>query len=236
MGPFYFGRAYQGSFFLQGDESELGERVMRLIERAGLCPKLRASRKCRMIEVRFYLVGLLDLLPDGWALLDDTLLRARFFSSNCLYWVGRGLPFFAGLLDGDGHCTASLVKARWARSCVYGVLNQWRWDFVQSKFPFLVDYMRSFLQVVSPKGGFHVYTGRGGFGCSRVSYHLCLTKPAISALLGVGVARFSWKAARWQRKVSELQRSRSSYTDCPRRRRRYTSTGRPSGVGSRRAR
>jgi hypothetical protein len=210
-GSFYGGRAYQGCFFLQGDEQELAERVMCLLERAGLCPKLIVSSESRMFEVRFYSVELLELLPDGWSMIGDSSLRDRFFESNALLTVSGGIPFLAGLLDGDGYCGANLIKSPWAKRCIYGVVNQWHWAFVQSKFVFLIGYVRKFIRIVSPKGGLYVRMGRDGFDGGRVGYHISFGKPIISALLGAGISGYSWKVARWLSRVSELQRSRSSY-------------------------
>jgi len=207
---FYHGRAYDGGFFLQWDEKELAERVVGLLEKVGLRPKLRASKKCRMFEVRFCSVALLDLLPDGWSLMRDASARERFFEENDLLTVQGGIPFFAGLLDGDGHCGVSLMKADWAKRCVYGVVNQWHWVFTQSKFPFLVDYVKKFLGLVAPNGGFHVYGVEGGFA-KGLGYHVCLMKPAIVALVSTGIAEFSWKVSRWQSRVAELRGRRASY-------------------------
>jgi len=210
-GSFYHGRAYQGGFFLQWDERELAERVASFLERAGLRPMLRFPKKGRMVEVRVFSVQLLGMLPDGWSLLDDVSARERFFEGNDLFSVRGGIPFLAGLIDGDGSCSAIRMKAKWAEKCVYGVVDKWHWTFAQSKFPFLVDYVKRFLGVVAPMGGFHVYEVKGGYAAKGVGYHVCLTKPVITALMSAGFAEYSWKAARWQSKVAEFRSRRASY-------------------------
>jgi hypothetical protein len=209
-GSFYHGRAYQGGFFLQENEKELAERVVALLRRAGLRPRLTKSKKSRMFEVLVYSVALLVLLPDGWSLTDDVPLRERFFEENNLLNIQSGMPFLAGLLDGDGYCGATLVKSDWAKNCVYGVVDQWHWVFTQSKFPFLVDYVERFLGIVAPEGKFHVYERAGGFGKS-LTYYMYFTKPVISSLLRAGIVEYSWKATRWQRKIAELRSKRDSY-------------------------
>jgi hypothetical protein len=140
--------------------------------------------------------------PKKAILKRNESVRREFFDENKLLDVEYGVAFSAGLLDGDGHCQVAWEK-RGFRSIV-----KWKWQFDQSRQRciFLVAYIERLVKSLSPDGG-AVRVRSSGRGKARVS----IWKPGISALLKVGIARYSWKVAQWLKKSAEYQREREKY-------------------------
>jgi excisionase family DNA binding protein len=191
---------YVVEFYLAGNEEELARRAAGLVRRAGLKPRVYKHRRKDMWVMSTYSMALLGFLPDKQLLGSDEATRERFFDENELFGVERGLPFFSGLLDGDGHLVAYVVRKR----CFFGFVNQWNWSFVQTKYPYLVDYVVRFVNSLSP-GSVHVQ--RRATGALVASIRRC----GIEALLRAGIGKYAWKVGNWQREVVEARSERAKY-------------------------
>jgi DNA-binding transcriptional MerR regulator len=192
--------SYRVRFFLQGDQAEIACKVASLLRKTGLNPHIERDPVERMIIVRVYSILLLDFLADGNRLKDDPIYRESFFRDHELLTFEKGLPFIAGLLDGDGRCQPYISKG--TRSFL-GTINKWSWSISQTTFPFLIDYITKFTESLSPNSVRVIATGR-----KRVAnFH----KSLIIAMLKLDIAKYSWKVTQWLSKLAELERERGTY-------------------------
>jgi hypothetical protein len=200
-------RNYWVAFFLQGDQEEVAEKVMRTLERLGLNPRIDVALSLRsnrnMISVVVWSKALYEFLPQKKALLGDAALRERFFRVNGFFRVKDGIPFLAGLLDGDGSCRVHVDR----KSCFLGGVKKWGWYLGQcKKNVYLVEYTKKFVcSLASDENAvklLHICNG---------AIYASFCKSGVLTVLRSGIERYSWKAARWSEKVAEVQRERGKY-------------------------
>ncbi len=198
------GSRYSVVFDFQGDEGELADRLITLLRKAGLSPWKNSCRGRRkdMIEVETSSKLFLGFLPDKKALSNHAVARRAFFERNRLYDVRFGVPFLAGLIDGDGSCWVSVKD-----DCCFGSVST-GWEFAQSRYMFLVEYVRKFVGSLAWAG---VARGsvRKGFGGDVV--RMRFRESGVRALVGSGIACYSWKVARWLREVALARSERAKY-------------------------
>jgi hypothetical protein len=187
-------------FLLQGNEGELLSRVCELLRRAGLNPYTYGDSRKSMLTVEVNSMQLFEFLPDKRALGESAEARSRFFGENGLYSVERGVPFLAGLLDGDGYCGVRVGKRYFFRT-----VTVCTWVFSQDNSLFLVDYVRRFVESLAPNG---VRMKRRR---DRRTLAACFRKSGIAALLDAGIARHSWKVARWLQQTAEARSERKGF-------------------------
>ncbi len=190
-------------FFLQGDQLEIAEKVVALLKKLiGVSPHIYWEAGCMWI-LKFESKALFAFLPKKERLLNDNSARDRFFSDNRLFDVENGIPFLAGLLDGDGSCEVRVQK----KQCMLGSVQKWNWSFSQSKLLFLIDYIRTLVTSMTSDEysiGIRLRPGRN-------ETKLCIRKSGILALLNSGIVNYSWKVRKWLERVGEIQRNRASY-------------------------
>jgi len=179
----------------------LAHRVAGLLRRVGLNPLVYRHPSKDELIVLTSSKALLEFLPRKELLGGDVEARERFFEENGLFTVGFGIPFVAGLIDGDGSCDVGVTRGR---SC-FGSVNQWHWSFSQCKYLFLVDYVMRFVGSIVWGG---VRREVRADGCVTVHFR----KVGVEALLGAGIFSYLWKAEQWLRKVAEARSERSHYT------------------------
>jgi DNA-binding transcriptional MerR regulator len=182
---------YRILFFFQGDEGDLASRSVAMLERAGLRPRLGWDKRENMLVVWVSSRSLLEFLPDKGALRDDVARREKLFEEQELFSVKCGVPFMAGLLDGDGSLQVRVNKRCFRRS------PSMHWSFSQSRYPFLIDYVVSFVKSVAPSG-VKVRV------CERGKREVDFRVHAVHTLLRLGIAKYSWKAARCLDEASRL--------------------------------
>jgi hypothetical protein len=179
------------SFYLASDEAELVERVARYLRSFGRTPHVRPPKSRNYFTVRFsgsrspppfpdkkqFLSG-----GDAWTWLSSEGLDDEF-----------AVPFIAGLLDGDGYCRASFHGK--------GALGHVdvRWSFTQKKYGFLVDYLVRYVNNLASSGSTPL-PGRDG------GREVLILAPGREALLRAGIARWSFKVARFLRSFEELRK------------------------------
>jgi len=144
-------KKYRVLFFLQGNEGEIVERLVSMLRRAGMNPCVMYPRGAYSIVVETVSKVLFGFLPDRAALKRDAGTRERFFSEHKLRELSEGIPFVAGLIDGDGS-TRVYTKFRRKGKKPFRDVQQWRWSFSQCKFRFLVYYLKEFVDSIV-KGG-----------------------------------------------------------------------------------
>jgi hypothetical protein len=149
-----------------------------------------------MVVVTVLSKSLFSFLPCKAKLLVDEEDRVHFFEDNGLYDVKGGIPFLAGLLDGDGACWVRIQK------CRFECLNKWNWNFAQGRYRFLIDYVRRFVDGLA-KGSVAERVIP-----SRV-VELRFRKAGIVALLDAGIGGFSWKVARWSEMCDSFRSERA---------------------------
>jgi transposase-like protein len=197
------GRRWRVRFFLQGNEKELADRAVELLSKLGLRPRFDKPRKGEwMLTVRVLSKALFNFLPDKQLLVDDTVVRDKFLAENGLSGVEEGIPFLAGLLDGDGFCQVSVEK----KVHRAGAVNFWKWGIGQDRCMFLLDYVKRFVQLLTKdERSVSVEVARTG------RHRVCIRKAGVVALLNSGIGEYSWKASRWLRQVAEIQGERMNY-------------------------
>jgi hypothetical protein len=109
----YKGRwwSYRIRFFLQGDQMEKAYKVERLLRKTGLNPHIERDAVKDVIVVRVYSISL-HFFPNGEFLKGDPVYGEEFSNHHELLVPDKGMPFIAGLLDGDGRCQARIGKGR----------------------------------------------------------------------------------------------------------------------------
>jgi excisionase family DNA binding protein len=154
----------------------------------------------------------MNLLPDKESLANAEA-RKKFFEENKLFTVEQGIPFLAGLLDGDGSFGPYVKKSPFER------LDPWRWEFAQSKsrMTFLVDYIKTFARSLAPDSvTVRMMRRRGGVVLGRKLptddlVNIRIRKSGIVSLLKAGIVRYSWKAERWSMAVANFRSERLTY-------------------------
>jgi hypothetical protein len=195
-------RSYRVTFHLQGNEGKIANRVGELLRRANMKPSVSYSKGENCIVVGASSRNLNEFFPNKDALKYDEQGRERFFDENGFHGVQNGVPFCAGLLDGDGTCRAYCYQWRHRKTAgSFGSIRV-RWKFSQNKLPFLIDFLHEFLESLAPNSTciascFHVNTGRS----ERL---VRFSNSGRKTLLEAGVGKWSWKAAECELKVSQL--------------------------------
>nr|MDO8098156.1 LAGLIDADG family homing endonuclease [Candidatus Njordarchaeota archaeon] len=131
-------------FSLANNEVELAERVSSLLGRLGLHPNTKDYSGSRnYVVVRAYGVALLCYFPekDRLASLDGSTLE-KWLSCEGLYGE-LGVPFIAGLLDGDGY-----VSASYDRESIFPCVEVC-WSFAQKKIGHLIDFIVRYIEGVN---------------------------------------------------------------------------------------
>jgi hypothetical protein len=204
-------RAYAVVFSLQGDEMDIADRLTGMLRRLELKPQVMVGLRGEYkVNIRVHSKVLVMLLPDKRKLVEDVAYNERFLEEWKLFTADIAVAFIAGLLDGDGSCSVDDCRARLGSLRGSGI-SKWTWTFSQTKLPFLVDYIVRFLGSIAPNS-VNVYerVKRGG----RRSYEVRFHKSASIALLEKGIAKYSFKVARWERKVAKLSKRWESERLC----------------------
>ncbi|WXG46244.1 MAG: helix-turn-helix domain-containing protein [Candidatus Atabeyarchaeum deiterrae] len=188
-------RGYRVRLFLQWNEEKIGEKVVEMLRRTGLNAHFDRpeQRVDRMVTVLAYSKVLFDFLPNAKALLDDVAVRNTFFEMNRLFEVENAIPFLSGLLDGDGFCGASVRREYGLRSV------RKEWYFTQTRYPFLVDYVKCFVVSLAANSVGVAEVSNGG---KRVRFR----RSGMQALLDAGIAKYSWKIQKMLEVIAAIQR------------------------------
>ncbi len=194
--------SYRVGFCLNINELELARRVTGLLKRIGPNPRIHKDRLKDMWIVLTYSKALFLFLPRKRVLRDSIYVRSRFFEEHKLASVECGIPFIAGLIDGDGCCQVCVEESE-NKPC-FGAVGQWKWSITQSRYLFLVDYAKEFIECLAPAST-RVRVRSNG---PTVLY---VRRLGIRALLDAGIAQFSYNAADWLRKVDECRSERRKY-------------------------
>lgn len=195
-------RGRRVEFHFSGNEEDLSCRIASYLRRAGLAPRVKRYSQKNMITLLVYSRSFAEFLPDKKALREDAEVREKLLVENKLFTVEFGIPFIAGLLDGDGSCETSVIRNR----CYFGHVNQYKWSFSQSKYPFLVDYMMKFVGSL-PSASKSVHVRAPPNRAMTVNIYRC----GIKALMDAGISRHSWKVVAWLKKVAEIRSKRLKY-------------------------
>jgi excisionase family DNA binding protein len=197
--------SYETTFSLHEDQLAIVQKLMKMLRSIGLSPHMIASpHGKREIDVHVYSKALVLLLPNKKALMNKTELGEEFLKKRDLFTVQNGIPFVAGLIDGDGHCKVKDFRSNHMK----GGLARWIWRFKQSTLVFLVDYIGRFVELLSLDGiRLTEEKRRGRRKCSVAIFH----KSGIIALLEKGIAKYSWKVGRWQEDVARLESEVKAY-------------------------
>jgi predicted transcriptional regulator len=125
-----------------------------------------------------------------------------------LFSVEGGIPFIAGLLDGDGSLPVFVKNKDRSR---FGEVYRWTWSFAQRKYPFLVDYLEGFVESLAPNSTHRYKRDNLPFSFAGSVLNINILKRGGEALLGAGIGRYSWKVAQWLTKVEEAYGERRKY-------------------------
>ncbi len=180
-------------FYFQGNEGGLVLKVAEMLRRTGLNPRLYSPRKRKMILVSVVGKNFLSLFPEKRSLLS--------YGKNVLRnWInGQGLngmlgiPFIAGLLDGDGYCQAQYDRQ--------GVFGQARvlWVFSQVRLRFLTEFVNEYINSLRADSAV-MYDEKK----RRAVRILSLGR---DALISAGLSNWSYKVAVCLKKVEEIKRN-----------------------------
>jgi hypothetical protein len=180
------------SFYLAGDEGELAERVVGYLRSMRLRATVYPPRKRSYFTVRVWGSRSQPPFPEKKPFLSDDAGARNWLTGEGLNG-GLGVAFVAGLLDGDGYCCA-----RFHGKGVFGHVDE-VWSFRQVKYLFLTDFLIRYLRTIAQNSVAVYLRTQGGKDI------LILTRGR-AALLSAGVARWSFKVARFLVQRSELEK------------------------------
>nr|MDO8099016.1 helix-turn-helix domain-containing protein [Candidatus Njordarchaeota archaeon] len=186
----------------QGDEEGMAERVVTILRKASLNPLVHFSKFWRLITVTINAVNLVDIFPVKKKVLE-TSVAWKFFEDKRLLDVKYGIPFAAGLIDGDGACQVTYRLRRKAKGGLGSIESQW--SFSQNRFPCLCEYLHRFTETLSPNGSTLSTYRRQRKNRVTDEHVVMILKNGMDALLQRGIGRYSWKVERWQERIKELQ-------------------------------
>nr|MDO8100551.1 helix-turn-helix domain-containing protein [Candidatus Njordarchaeota archaeon] len=179
-------------FSLQGDEDDIVKRIVEMFRRSGLNPTIDTTRgKVNEYRVEVVATNILSFFPDKneFLSLDASALK------NWIVHEGLGgklgVPFIAGLLDGDGSCRVE------SRSSIFGSIWM-NWRFRQKKYPFLVDFLGQYINSLAVEGV--SVSSKGGELTARI-----LTSGR-DALIKAEIMKWSSKVVGCLKKYEKLKR------------------------------
>jgi hypothetical protein len=198
-------------FCFSKDEEGLAYRLIELLKRAQLAPKISKSMGKKMVNVDIYSRSLHSFLPSDKRSLANTATWSEFLKKNRLRNVMFGVPFVAGLIDGDGCCS---VHIQHGNASYFGTVSKWRWVFSQSKYPYLTEYLKRFVENLASRSIRVCQHDRvsNDLGSFNGVTDLNILKPGALALLNADISKYSWKVSRWLEKVQEAYRERRTYS------------------------
>jgi hypothetical protein len=165
-----------------------------------------------MLVVSVLSKALFNFFPTSQTLKRDVKARNQFFENCGLTTVKGGVPFLAGLMDGDGGC---YVYTSVKRNGLPYLEKSWR--FSQYKYPFLLDYVETIMRAVSSNGrstSRYLNEHKGSWSSNPLPV-ISFLREGIDALLARGIDNYSWKVSRWLKRTEELSRWKSSYLTAP---------------------
>jgi hypothetical protein len=191
--------SYIVTFALQGNERAVVERVIGLMKRADLKPRVgRWFENC--ILVYACCRNLYDFFPDKERLLCDETERRKFFEdNNLLNRLDNHVAFCAGLLDGDGWCKAYVERRKHGKRG-YKCISV-KWGFSQLKLPFLIPLFQDFVESLASGSASIGYIRHKEGGTVK---YVRVKLRGREALLQAGIATWSWKATEYKRIISVL--------------------------------
>jgi hypothetical protein len=188
-------RIYGAQFCLGRNEENIARKLAKKFSQLGLNPRVRKIPHANMLRLTVCSRALRLFLPNKAVLRDDASERRNFFDRNRLLGVKFGIPFFAGLLDGDGRCGVQVVQDR----TFFPQINSWMWSFSQSRYIFLVDYVKEFVESLTPK------STRTWVRANTGVVTIVLRKCGIETLLKAGITKYSWRVTQWLKRVADFQ-------------------------------
>jgi hypothetical protein len=184
------------TFTLASYEREIVDRIAKLFEQIDLSPKVYThAGQANCIRVCVNNVRLRSCFPD-----KNVFLSLELNNSQVIKWINRerlethlGVPFVAGLMDGDGFIDARVEYGH----TIFGSLHSY-WTFFQMNYPFLVDFVKRYVELLAP----------GGAAFNRVKQGKLVNISARGreALLAKGIAIWSVKVRKWSDKVERLRK------------------------------
>lgn len=188
-------RIYGAQFCFGLNEERIARKLAKNFRQVGLNPRVRKIPHVNMLRLTVCSRALRLFLPDKPVLRDDASERRNFFDGNKLLGVKFGIPFFAGLLDGDGCCGVQVVQDR----TFFPQMNSCKWSFSQRRYIFLVDYVKEFVESLTPN------SARTWVRANTGVVTIVLRKCGIEALLKAGITKYSWRVTQWLKRVAEFQ-------------------------------
>ncbi len=177
----------------QGNERDLAKKTVEMFARSGLSPILTAPKRLDEIVVSVSATNLLSFFPNKNRLVSLGIDPLKSWISDNQLNTELGVPFIAGLLDGDGFC-----RPLHQRSGVFGSIQE-KWEFSQKKFPFLIDFLVQYISKMTSNGA-SINHGRNGQRVVRV------LASGREALFKVGISRWSFKVNRCRQEAEEMKR------------------------------
>jgi hypothetical protein len=188
------------NFTLAIYESEIAHRIVEFFERQGLQPRVYSyPGQARCIRVCINSVRIRSYFPDKRDFCSRALCDFRVQS-----WVNRehlegalGVPFVAGLFDGDGFVSAKVEY----RGTIFGSLHSY-WTFFQVSYPFLVEFIERYVN--------HLASDGAHFNRAKEGKIVKISSRGREALITQGIAIWSVKASEWIKRVDQLRTQISS--------------------------
>ncbi len=177
-------------------EWEIVHRIVEFFKRQGLRPRVYSyPDRTRCITVRINSVHIRSCFPDkreffSW-MLDDSHVQMWV---NSEHLEGNlGVPFIAGLLDGDEFISARVDYGR----TIFGSLHS-HWTFFQVSYPFLVGFIERYINHLVPEGAHFNRAKRGKL--------VKISDRGREALIANGIGIWSVKVSNWIEKAEKLRR------------------------------
>nr|MDO8099416.1 helix-turn-helix domain-containing protein [Candidatus Njordarchaeota archaeon] len=183
--------SYRVQFYFGNSETRLAERTIVLLKRLGLNPKMSRPKGRNYLAVRASASNLVSFFPEKDRFLTPKPNEAHGWARYERLEGNLGIPFIAGLLDGDGY-----LRIAYDKRSILGIDKCW--SFAQVKFKFLADFLVDYVKKLATRG-----TRVSMMGNGRIN--VTILASGEKALLQKGIEKWSVKVADWARKLEKMK-------------------------------
>lgn len=173
--------------YLQGNEIEIADKIMNMFRRSGLNPRLEKNPREYELTVIVTAKNLVSLFPEKKKLFSLPASKLRRWAIGERLYNDLGIPFIAGLLDGDGSCYVG-----YDRSCLLNISA--KWSLYQSKCQFLSVYLKEYVNKLVLGGSTLAHIKCRG---RKEAAMVTILKSGRDVLLRNGIAKWSFKVNRF---------------------------------------
>jgi hypothetical protein len=187
---------------LQGNEMEIADKIINMFRRSGLNPRLEKNPREYELTVIVTATNLVSLFPEKKKLFSLPASRLRRWAIREHLYGDLGIPFIAGLLDGDGSCYVGYDRSSLLNLTV-------KWSLFQSNCQFLSVYLKEHVNKLVLGGSTLAQIKSRG---RKEGAMVTILKSGREVLLRNGIAKWSFKVNRFVGRYEAINRQKLELT------------------------